>query len=149
MSRSQADEPAQPSCFFYVSIGESNEAGGVFSEVSGIQAKIEITPFHEGGVNNQVHQMPGKATVENITLKRGIAKGNRFFKWFNDVLNGNVTRENITIKMNTPDGQTLYAWSLNNAFPCQWSTSNLNANSSEMVVETLVLAHEGFGATQL
>jgi phage tail-like protein len=148
MSQLPEDQPAQASCFFYVSIGD-DKTTGVFSEVSGIQAKIEVTPFHEGGINNQVHQLPGKATVENITLKRGIIKGNDFFKWFNEVLGGSVVRKNITIKMNKPNGETLYSWSLLNAFPCQWSTSNLSANSSEVVVETLVLAHEGFGAIQL
>jgi phage tail-like protein len=148
MSQTWKNEPAQPSCFFYVSIGE-NDDSGVFSEISGIQAKIEVTPFHEGGINNQVHQMPGKATVENITLKRGIVKGNEFFKWFSEVLNGNIKRKNITIRMNGPNGQLLYSWSLLNAFPCQWSTSNFSANSSEMAVESLVLAHEGFGATTL
>ncbi len=145
---SQHDQPAQPSCYFYVSIGDSDTTG-VFSEVSGIQAKIEVTPFHEGGINSQVHQLPGKATVENITLKRGIVKGNVFFKWFNEVLMGDVKRKNVTIRMNTPDGKPLYTWDLLNAFPCQWSTSNFNANSTEMAIETLVLAHEGFGKTTL
>jgi phage tail-like protein len=141
----------QAGCFFYVYIGSA--ARGVFTEASGFNAEIEIFKYKEGGINNQTHMFPGPATIGNIVLKRGIVSGNEFFQWFNEILNGNVKRQHITISMFGPDGvdgkSPLYSWSLNNAFPCKWSTTNLSAESSTLVIESLELAHEGFGNTTL
>jgi phage tail-like protein len=142
----------QAGCFFYVYIG-SGGARGVFAEVSGFNAEVEITKYKEGGMNNQPHMMPGAATIGNIVLKRGIVDGNEFFKWFREILNGNVKRQNITISMFGPGGvngnDPLYSWDLVNAFPCKWSTTNLSAEATTLVIETIELAHEGFGDTTL
>jgi phage tail-like protein len=142
----------QAGCYFYVSIG--NDTKGVFTEVSGLQGEIEIFKYREGGINNQVHMLPGAATVGNLTLKRGIVKGNDFFLWFKEILGGSIKRQNITIRMHGPGGlenqnDPLYSWSLINAFPCKWSTTNLSADATSLVIESLELAHEGFGDTTL
>jgi phage tail-like protein len=141
----------QAGCFFYVSIG--NDTKGVFTEVSGLQAEVEIFKYREGGINNQIHMLPGAITVSNITLKRGIVNGNEFYLWFKEILGGNIKRQNITVRMHGPGGiagnDPLYSWSLLNAFPCKWSTTNLSADATTLVIESLELAHEGFGDTTL
>jgi phage tail-like protein len=127
--------------FFYVDIGDER---AVFSEVTGLQAETEITPFKEGGFNEQAHMLPGSTKVGNITLKRGISQSNVFFSWYLTVMNGKVSRRDVLIKMYFNGRETpLYVWQLVKAFPCKWSGPNFNAKDSVIAIETLELAHEG------
>ena len=55
-----------------------------------------------------------------------------------------VVREDITIELLGEDGQTVKAsWQVRQAWPCKYTAPDFNANSSELAIESLELAHEG------
>ena len=63
----------------------SVEAGatiGYFTEVSGLAMEYEVEEYKEGGVNDFVHKLRGRAKFPNLVLKRGITSNEEFTKWF-------------------------------------------------------------------
>ena len=62
-------DPA-PAYLFYVSI--SGLIVGLFTSCDGISVKREVEEVKEGGLNDQVHVLPGPIKAGRITLKRGV-----------------------------------------------------------------------------
>src|SRR6478672_6668664 len=69
----------------------------IFTEVSGLEVEITVDPYEEGGVNDHVHKLPGRAKVSDITLKNGITTSNELWDWLKQVLQGSYKRKNISI----------------------------------------------------
>lgn len=132
---------AYSNCRFYVDIGEETVA--VFTEVSGIQVEIATIDVEEGGRNDHVHRLPGRARVGNVQLKRGMTTTHWLYKWCMDVARGKIMRRNVTITMFDTRGQELVRWSFLNAYPVKWIAPALNGAHGAAAVETLELAHEG------
>jgi phage tail-like protein len=129
--------------FFYVEIqGITN---GVFAEVSGLQGEVEVFKYREGGFNNQAHMLPSAGTVSNLVLKRGMIKGNEFFMWWNKTLQGDISRRDAVVRMHDVNGEILFTWTLLQTYPCKWSGPSFSAKDNSVAIETIELAHEGFG----
>lgn len=117
-----------------------------FTEVSGLSATLEVVEYREGSSpENVVAKMPGLKKFSNITLKRGIIKGdNDFFQWFNTAALNQVERRNIVISLLDEAHQPVRVWRVLNAWPVKMESSDLKADGNEVAVESLELAHEGF-----
>src|SRR3954466_2368243 len=81
---------------------EGREAGG-FSEVSGIQAEVEVLEVRAGGENTFVHKLPGPTKHGNLTLRRGVATL-ELWAWFADIVAGRVSRRTVSVEP-LPGGQ--------------------------------------------
>ena len=116
-----------------------------FTEVSGLEIDIDVVEFRDGADPNQsAHKMPGITRYKNIVLKRGIVKGdNDFFNWINTKNLNQVERRDIVIKLLNENHDPVMSWRVRNAFPVKFTGPVLNANSSEVAIEALELAHEG------
>ena len=115
-----------------------------FAEVSGLDMYVDVTEYREGGDDEkQTHKLPGMTHYSNVTLKRGIMKGdNDFLDWFKTIEGGQVERRNVVITLLNQNHEPLMHWKLLNAFPVKLSGPVLNAKSSEVAIEQLELAHE-------
>lgn len=138
-------EEAYSTCRFYVQIDSSMHA--LFTEVSGLQVEVTPQDVEEGGVNEFVHRLPGRAKVGNLTLKRGMTRSNEFLNWLLDVASGKITRRNITLIMYDTRRKPLMRWNFRMAYPVKWSGPQFKSTSTESAVETLELAHEGMSLT--
>jgi len=88
--------------------------------------------------------MPGQVKYSNVTLKRGIIKGdNDFFNWINTVQLNQVERRDISIKLLNEAHEPVRIWKLKNAWPCKVSAVDLKADGNEVAIETIELVHEG------
>ena len=116
-----------------------------FMEVSGLDIEIEVVSFRDGSSpEDSARKMPGLRKYSNITLKRGIARGdNEFFEWINTKQVGVIERRDITIALLKEDHSPVVTWKVRNAFPVHYYGPVLAANDSELAIETLVLTHEG------
>ncbi len=120
---------------------------GGFSEVTGLQAEVEIEDYREGGLNSYVHRRPGPARYPaNLVLRRGVTDGEALAGWHRDVRQGIVERRNVTILLRNASGAIVKAWTLEKAFPVRWGGPELRADSNTVAVESLELAHCGFAA---
>ncbi len=117
-----------------------------FSEVSGLNLEVDVVE-HRNSASPEFHtqKMPGLLKYTNIILKRGIVKGdNEFFQWINTIRLNTVERRSITISLLNENHEPVVVWRVRNAFPIKYSAPVLKANSSEMAIEELEIAHEGF-----
>lgn len=120
---------------------------GWFSECSGLNITRKTTPQPEGGVNDYVHQLPGRIEQSQITLKRGLA-GNDLWNWFQEgIYDGKVKRRNVSIKLYSTDRTKVKRWNLTNAYPVKWSSSEFKADSNQLFVESIELVHHGLEVT--
>ena len=135
-------DTAYGSCRFYVEFNQ--ETGAVFTELSGLNLETEVFEYHEGGRNDHPHRLPGRSKIGNLVLKRGLTRHNDFFKWCLDVTRGRIERKNLTVKLFDADGTLVASWDFVNAFPIKWSGPQFQADTTNIAIESLEIAHDGF-----
>jgi phage tail-like protein len=115
-----------------------------FSDVTGLQAEIEVTEYREGGVNGYIHKRAGPTKYSsNLILKKGITDNKELWSWYTAVMRGNIQRKPVDVVLMSSSGEESRRWKLVNAYPVKWNGPELKATASEVAVETLELAHEG------
>ena len=88
--------------------------------------------------------MPGLRKFNNITLKRGIVKGdNEFFIWLSTVKLNTVERRDLIISLLNEDHLPVMVWKVHNAFPVKVEGPQLKASGNEVAIESIEIAHEG------
>ena len=84
------------------------------------------------------------AVIEALTLKRGYTeKGKDIWLWRKTVVDGKTKRLSGTITLLNEARQEALVWHVYEAWPSKWSGPALNAKTSEIAIEELVLMHEG------
>jgi phage tail-like protein len=142
---------------FYVTLIDNSSVGGTlvtgaidyavagFSECSGLDATVEILDFREGGVNDYVHRFATRATYSNLTLKHGLVPlDDDLWSWHSDWVQGVGTRKDGLIFLLDSAQATAKVWRFKSGIPTKWVGPQLNASQSNVAVETLEIAHEGF-----
>ncbi|HZE86390.1 MAG TPA: phage tail protein [Puia sp.] len=131
-----------PAFHFKVEWGGQNVG---FSEVSGLNQEAQVIEYRQGADPEQSTQkMPGLRKFSNITLKRGIVKGdNEFFTWLNTIHLNTVERRDLTISLLNENHEPVMVWKARNAWPVKVEGPGLKATGNEVAVESIELAHEG------
>lgn len=131
-----------PKFHFRVDIAGS-EIG--FQEVSGLDMENEPLEYRAGNSPEfSKVKMPGMKKYSNITLKKGMFKGDKaFFEWFKEVNMNIVERKAMTISLLDESHDPVVTWKVKNAFPIKISGTDLKAEGNEIAIETLEVAHEG------
>ena len=115
---------------------------GGFSECSGLQLETEIFDYSEGGENSFVHKFATRVKQSAVTLKRGVVSLD-LWKWYLE----SHTRhryKNCSIVVQDPNkGDALMTFQLKRIYPSKWVGPELNAQQSNLAVETLELVHHG------
>jgi phage tail-like protein len=122
-----------------------------FKEVSGLNIQADLVEFREGS-NPEHHslKMPGQLHYSNVVLKRGVvAKDNDFFAWINTIKLNTVERRDIVVQLLNENHDPVFVWKIRNAFPVRYSGPILRANSSDVAMEELELAHDGLSVEAL
>jgi len=116
-----------------------------FTEVSGLEVTTEKIEYRDGASKEfSKLRMPGMHTFGDLTLKRGVFAGdNEFYEWWNTVSLNTIERRDITISLLNEQHQPVVVWKVKNAWPTKVTSTDLNAGSNEVAIETLVLTHEG------
>lgn len=118
------------------------EIGG-FSDVAGVELKVETDDVREGGVNDFVHKIAKQSTYSNLTLKRGITDSTTLWDWCTRVVGGVVDRRSLTVVLLDQQGNDKWRWNFRDAFPVKWSVSELNGSSGTVAIESVEFAHHG------
>lgn len=133
--------------------------GGIaaFSEVSGVQASVDVIPFRQGNSHSLAPvKIPGLVRHEAVTMRMGYTINNEFKKWITECVS--ETREEIprrTVqvelidtnvrapkkKVNTTvDGARI--WQLKNAWVSSYTAPDLDANDSNVAIEAVEICYE-------
>lgn len=118
-----------------------------FSEVTGLEANIEVKAHNEGGRFEGARQLVGRTTYPNLVLKRGMGRNIETWRWFANVARGvrPVPRKGVIVELlDLSDHQKVVArWTVDSAVPVKMKLSDLNAKTGELAIEEIHLAHEG------
>ncbi len=117
-----------------------------FREVSGLTVNVEMEPFKEGGQNRFEHQLPVRTNYTDITLKRGAFEvPSGLMAWcINAVQNFEFQPSNLLISMLNDSHVPVQSWYVVNAIPKKVEFSDLNAEQSQVAIETMVLSYNYF-----
>jgi len=129
--------------------GKFSSAG--FQTVEGLEDETEVVEYREGtDPNPTVRKLPGLTSYTNITLTRGKSTNVDFQRWRDEVarfgragLPDSGMRRELDIILQDHLGRQAKRWRVHAAWAVGLSQNALNAEASEVVVETLVVAHEG------
>jgi phage tail-like protein len=116
---------------------------GSFSEVSGMEAEVDVIEYRNGSEGNTVRKLPGLDKFGNITLKRGIIGDLALWNWMVSAMQGNVQRATVTIILLDEQHNEVMRWNFRRAWPCKWTGPALNAKSNVIAIESLEICHEG------
>ncbi len=131
-----------PKFYFQVQIAGQEVA---FQEVSGLDIEAQVIEYRHGNSKEfSTIKMPGIKKSGNVTLKRGVFKGdNTFWDWFNAIKMNTIERKEVVISLLDQEGSPTMVWTLKNAWPTKITGTDLKSDGNEVAVETLEVAHEG------
>jgi len=117
-----------------------------FQEVSGLSVDVEMESFKEGGQNRFEHQLPVRTKYGDITLKRGMnALPSGIMAWcINGVQNFTFQPTNLLITLLNDVHIPVQNWYVVNAIPKRVEFASLNAEQSQVAIETLTLSYNYF-----
>ena len=122
-----------------------DDAELIFQEVTGLSSETQVIEYRGG--NSKVYstvKMPGIKKFGNITLKKGIFKGDKaLWEKYNLIAMNTIKRSTILISLLDEGNEVAMSWTLLNAFPCKMTVSDMKSDANEIAVETMELAHEG------
>jgi phage tail-like protein len=128
---------------FLLEIDGIESAG--FSEVSGLVSETEVIEYREGAdTSNTMRKLPGLTRYSNLVLKRGMTTDKALWNWRKLAITGPVQRLNGSVILLDETHQEVVRWNFRDGWPCKWEGPTLKAKSSEVAIETLEIAHEGF-----
>jgi len=116
-----------------------------FQEVSGLDVEAQPIEYRHGNSPGySVLKMPGLKKDSDVTMKKGVFKGdNKFWDWFNQINMNTIARKSVTITLLTEGDTVAMVWKLTNAFPTKITSTDLKSQGNEAAIETIVIAHEG------
>ena len=116
---------------------------GGFSRVKGLVRETKVDPHREGGVNDFEHKLASVTTFGNLILEHGLAD-DYLWNWHEDVIQGRIQRRTVTLGLHNEADEEVWRWIFDAAFPVKWSGADLDASASQLLVESVELAHHGF-----
>lgn len=135
-----------------ISLGGAQATAG-FSEISGLEATMEVENYDAGGNNGGTLHFPGRVKWSNLVFKRGvisqrsITDTSDFWTWLQGYLDGQGVRKDGTITLMDEAGGAQLVWSWRRGLPLRWTGATMNAQQSQIAIEQLEIAHEGLTLT--
>lgn len=132
---------------FIVDLGDSTTGGADagFQEISGIGMSVTIGEPGDGKTaKHSVRKIPGLHKAGDVTLKRGVVGSRDLHKWLDQIRNGDHgALRTVTIRLQNEDRSgTVRTWKLLRARIVKHTSGPLNAKSTDVAMEELVLAYE-------
>ena len=116
-----------------------------FQEVSGLDIQSEEIKYRSGDSKVfSVVKMPGMVKFSNVTMKKGVFKGdNKFWDWLNQIKLNTIKRVPVTISLLDESSAPTMVWTLKNAWPTKITSTDLKAEGNEVAIESIEIVHEG------
>jgi phage tail-like protein len=131
-----------PKFYFSVDIGDQTDLP--FQEVSGIDDSAEVIEYRHG--NSRVHsviKMPGLANGADLVLKKGVfTRDNLFYELISKINLNTYERLTIVVRLLDESGEPKLTWTLRSAFVKQLTCTDLNSQSNEVAVESIVISYD-------
>jgi len=113
-----------------------------FQKVSGLGATVSLKTHAEGGQNLYAHRFPEAVGYQNLVLERSAALISPLDLEFSTALSlFKFSASNVLVTLFDDGGKPTAGWMFLKTFPVRWSTSELDAGRSGIVIDTMELAY--------
>jgi phage tail-like protein len=137
-----------PAVGFHFNVHFQLDGGPVnigFQDVAGIGVDLETETITEGGENRFSYKLPVRAAYTNLVLKRALITSGELIQWCNDAIeNLDIKPVSVVVSLLNENHEPLKSYAFINAYPLKWSISNFNAESNNLVIETIELYYQFF-----
>src|ERR1700744_3197363 len=116
-----------------------DDAEFIFQEVTGLSSETQVIEYRGGSspVYSTV-KMPGIQKFSNVTLKKGMFKGDKnLWDKYNLIKMNTYKRATITISLLDESQAVAMSWTLSNAFPVKITVTDMKSDGNEVAVESL------------
>lgn len=103
---------------------------------------MKYESYREGGVNDYEHKLITQVSYPELVFERGLALDD-LWSWALATAEGFAQRKTIRIRLQNESGEVQWAWQVEHAMPVKWSLSDLDAQVSNVVMESITFAHHG------
>lgn len=145
MSRTINDDPLQKFKFRVTIPGIPTTVG--FQKVNGLTREIEVVEYIEG-MFDTAHKLTGREKVGEITLERGMFSkemgGLDMEDFFKITLITPETRNTVVIEYLDRYDYAKRTYTLAECWASKWEASDMDASSSDVSIEKMVLQFEKF-----
>ena len=117
-----------------------------FKSIDGFTSEISPLEYREGTwATLGMRRVPGMlGSYPDITLTKGMYNNLDLYNYFMGYLQGKSNDvSDVTITLYHNDATPAASWVAYNVWPTRYEAAGLNADSSEIIIETLSLATEG------
>ncbi len=128
----------------FLEIGEIPVIDSFFQEVTGLRANVETESYRQAD-RTYDQFLPTKVTFETLKLKRGYTRNSALSLWVrNAIENFDFLPATVHIQLLDRNNGPLASWTVSDAIPVHWGITEFNAESSNLVIESLELKYEFF-----
>lgn len=123
----------------------------LFNEVSGLDAKMEVEEYKEGGQNGHTWKFPGRVSFSPVTLKWGTQFSSALWDWFVEVVENDKKKpkyHTVHIIQFDETNTEVHRWTLLDAFPTKWTGPSFNAANSQIAVESMEITFSNLTFTK-
>ena len=144
-------------CRFYIELklDGSSQVDAIFLDCQGftrtqdVIEACEVTPNKWGSASKGEvvrTKLPGNVKSGNLTLRRGMTSSNTFWNWFDAVQKGNWAkqRRSLSLTIYNQAGKAQARLELSAAWPAGYKIADVSAQSTEVEIEEIEVAFEGF-----
>jgi phage tail-like protein len=119
------------------------EHGG-FARVKGLARETKVDVYREGGVNEFEHKFANLTSFGNLVLERGLAD-DYLWTWHEQVIGtSQFKRRTIAVVLHDAANEPVWRWVFERAFPVKWTGTDLDAATTQVLVQSVEFAHHGF-----
>jgi phage tail-like protein len=126
------------------------------TKCSALTVSVEAKEFRSGEMDSFKHKLPGMVSFEPITLEQGVTKDRTFETWATAMANyvGNKGtdaektpddfRKDVDIEIYNLNNERVKAYRVYNCWASKYTAvPELDANSADVMIQTIVLENEG------
>lgn len=135
---------------FLLEIDDVVTAG--FSRCTLPTSSTDVIEYREGNEPPTPRKLPGLTTYGPLVLETGVTDESiELFEWRSLVEQGAIAaaRRSIGVVLLDAAGNSAAYWRFREAWPAAYEAPRLSATASEVAIERLVVAHEGFGRVDI
>jgi phage tail-like protein len=124
-------------------------ASAAFSEVVIGASSTDVVEYRDGSDPAHVRKLSGLTRFGDVTLRRGMTASLDLVQWYRQIVSGgpSANRRQVSVVVEDETGADVARFSINEAWPVKFGAVELSSTSSEVLIETLVLANEGIERT--
>jgi phage tail-like protein len=144
---------------FRIKVNNALVAG--LTKCSALTVSVESKEFRSGDMDSFKHKLPGMVSSEAITLEQGVTNDKTFEGWATAMSNylgnkgadsektPNDFRKDIDIEIYNLNNERVKAYRVYNCWVSKYTAvPDLDANSADVMIQTLVLENEGIQVLQ-